>query len=93
MVIIVLTSLNPVFKIVLHTKVYSNKDCYYLYEDKLDGVPSRSYDNVCFDVCQINDEYSSLVVAQLLFLQSEDALKPINMYINSPGKALIITPT
>ena len=34
---------------------------------------------------QVNDEYSSLVVAQLLFLQSEDHKKPIQMYINSPG--------
>ena len=34
---------------------------------------------------QVTDEYSSLVVAQLLFLQSEDSKKPINMYINSPG--------
>ncbi|XP_064386467.1 ATP-dependent Clp protease proteolytic subunit-like isoform X2 [Halichondria panicea] len=36
----------------------------------------------------IHDEYSSLVVAQLLFLQSEDAHKPINMYINSPGGSI-----
>ena len=34
---------------------------------------------------QINDEYSSLIVAQLLYLQSEDPKLPINMYINSPG--------
>lgn len=33
----------------------------------------------------INDDLSSLVVAQLLFLQSESAKKPIHMYINSPG--------
>ncbi|CAG2179276.1 unnamed protein product, partial [Oppiella nova] len=33
----------------------------------------------------INDEMSSLVVAQLLFLQSESAKKPIHLYINSPG--------
>ena len=38
---------------------------------------------------QITDEYSSLIVAQLLFLQSEDTLKPINMYINSPGKCVL----
>ena len=36
---------------------------------------------------QVTDEYSSLVVAQLLYLQSEDHNKPINMYINSPGTA------
>lgn len=33
----------------------------------------------------INDELSSLVVAQLLFLQSESSKKPVQMYINSPG--------
>jgi len=33
----------------------------------------------------ISDEMSSLVVAQLLFLQSESGKKPIHMYINSPG--------
>ncbi|CAK9293184.1 unnamed protein product [Gordionus sp. m RMFG-2023] len=33
----------------------------------------------------INDDMSSLVVAQLLFLQSESNKKPIHMYINSPG--------
>ena len=33
----------------------------------------------------INDDMSSLVVAQLLFLQSESAKKPIHLYINSPG--------
>ncbi|CAF1014045.1 unnamed protein product [Didymodactylos carnosus] len=33
----------------------------------------------------ITDELSSVVVAQLLFLQSESTKKPIHMYINSPG--------
>eukprot|EP00095_Tigriopus_kingsejongensis_P008979 maker-scaffold334_size202906-snap-gene-1.36 protein:Tk08979 transcript:maker-scaffold334_size202906-snap-gene-1.36-mRNA-1 annotation:"atp-dependent clp protease proteolytic mitochondrial" len=33
----------------------------------------------------VNDGISSLVVAQLLFLQSESAKKPIHMYLNSPG--------
>ncbi|KAH9418745.1 hypothetical protein DERP_004071 [Dermatophagoides pteronyssinus] len=33
----------------------------------------------------INDTLSSLVIAQLLFLQSESSKKPIHMYINSPG--------
>jgi ATP-dependent Clp protease protease subunit len=33
----------------------------------------------------INDEVSSLIIAQLLFLQSESSKKPIHMYINSPG--------
>merc|ERR1712002_791167 len=33
----------------------------------------------------VNDYVSSIVVAQLLFLQSESNKKPIHMYINSPG--------
>ena len=34
---------------------------------------------------EINDEVASAVVAQLLFLEAEDAEKDIYMYINSPG--------
>jgi len=33
----------------------------------------------------ITDELASLVIAQLLFLQSESSKKPVHMYINSPG--------
>lgn len=33
----------------------------------------------------IHDSLSSLIIAQLLFLQSESSNKPIHMYINSPG--------
>lgn len=34
---------------------------------------------------EVNDVTASLVVAQLLFLESEDPNKDINLYINSPG--------
>lgn len=33
----------------------------------------------------ITDQVASLVIAQLLFLQSENSKSPIHMYINSPG--------
>ena len=33
----------------------------------------------------IDDNVANLVIAQLLFLQSEDATKDINIYVNSPG--------
>lgn len=33
----------------------------------------------------IHDDVSSVIVAQLLFLQSESNHKPIHLYINSPG--------
>lgn len=42
-------------------------------------------ERIIFIGTPINDEVSSLVVAQMLFLQSEDAEKDINLYINSPG--------
>ena len=34
---------------------------------------------------EVNDDMANLIVAQLLFLQSQDAKKEISMYINSPG--------
>ena len=34
---------------------------------------------------EVNDQMANLIVAQLLFLESEDASKDISMYINSPG--------
>jgi ATP-dependent Clp protease protease subunit len=34
---------------------------------------------------EVNDTTASLIVAQLLFLESEDPNKDINLYINSPG--------
>ncbi|KAJ8305712.1 hypothetical protein KUTeg_016257, partial [Tegillarca granosa] len=34
---------------------------------------------------QITDDLSSVVIAQLLFLQTESNKKPVHLYINSPG--------
>ena len=42
-------------------------------------------DRIIFLDGEINDAVASLVVAQLLFLESEDPDKDINIYINSPG--------
>jgi ATP-dependent Clp protease protease subunit len=42
-------------------------------------------DRIIFIDDEINDATASLVVAQLLFLESEDPDKDINLYINSPG--------
>jgi len=39
----------------------------------------------------INDQVANLVIAQLLFLQSEDPKKDISLYINSPGGAVSST--
>ena len=42
-------------------------------------------DRIIFIGSAINDDVANLIVAQLLFLESEDADKDIHMYINSPG--------
>ena len=42
-------------------------------------------ERIIFLTGQINDNVASLVTAQLLFLESEDPKKEINLYINSPG--------
>jgi len=42
-------------------------------------------DRVVFVVGGVDDQVANLVVAQLLYLESEDADKDIHLYINSPG--------
>lgn len=42
-------------------------------------------DRIVFIGTGINDEISNVIIAQLLFLQSQDATKDISVYINSPG--------
>ena len=57
------------------------------------GRGERSYDiysrllkdRIVFLGGPINDDVANLVTAQLLFLESEDPEREINMYINSPG--------
>ena len=42
-------------------------------------------DRILFIGTPIDDAYSNLVIAQLLFLEAEDPDKDIHLYINSPG--------
>ena len=42
-------------------------------------------ERIIFLTGEVNDEVSSLVCAQLLFLESENPKKDIFLYINSPG--------
>ena len=57
------------------------------------GKGERSYDiysrllldRIVFISGEVNDDMANAVVAQLLFLQSQDPKKQINVYINSPG--------
>ena len=58
-----------------------------------DGRVERAYDiysrllreNIIFVGEDINPHTANLIVAQLLFLESEDPKKDIKLYINSPG--------
>ena len=57
------------------------------------GRGERSYDiysrllkeRIVFINSEITDDLANVVVAQLLFLQSEDATKDVSVYVNSPG--------
>merc|ERR1712027_226239 len=54
-------------------------------ERSYDIYPRLLKDRIICLMGPVDDYISSLVVAQLLFLQSESSKKPIHMYINSPG--------
>jgi ATP-dependent Clp protease protease subunit len=45
-------------------------------------------DRIIFLGSQVNDEVANAIVAQLLFLQSEDPKADVHMYINSPGGSI-----
>ena len=45
-------------------------------------------DRIIFLADQVNDTTASLVVAQLLYLESADPDKDISLYINSPGGSI-----
>ena len=42
-------------------------------------------DRIIFLCGEVEDHLANLVIAQLLFLESEDPKKDISLYINSPG--------
>lgn len=48
-------------------------------------------DNIIFLGGPIDDHTANIIIAQLLFLQSEDPKKEISMYINSPGGSVTAT--
>ena len=55
-------------------------------EERVYDIYSRLLkDRIVFLGTGINDEVANLVVAQLLFLQSEDPKADVDLYINSPG--------
>jgi ATP-dependent Clp protease protease subunit len=55
-------------------------------EERVYDVYSRLLkDRIIFLGTQVNDEVANALVAQMLFLQSDDPKADIHMYINSPG--------
>ena len=48
-------------------------------------------DNIIFLGGPIDDHTANIIVAQLLFLQSEDPKKDISLYVNSPGGSVTAT--
>ena len=60
------------------------------------GQGERSYDifsrllkdRIIFFGDEVNDQTASIIVAQMLFLESEDPDKDIMLYINSPGGSI-----
>ena len=72
-------------------EIYDQLTIPYVIEQT--GRGERAYDifsrllkeRIIFIGTAIDDTVASLVIAQLLFLESEDPNKDINLYINSPG--------
>jgi len=55
-------------------------------EERVYDIYSRLLkDRIIFLGSQVNDEVANLLVAQFLFLQSEDPKADIHLYVNSPG--------
>jgi len=66
------------------------------YVVESNGREERTYDiysrllkdRIIFMGTQVNDEMANAIVAQMLFLQSDDPKADIHMYINSPGGSI-----
>jgi len=55
-------------------------------EERVFDIYSRLLkDRIIFLGSQVNDDVANSLVAQLLFLQSEDSKSDIHLYVNSPG--------
>lgn len=55
-------------------------------EERVFDIYSRLLkDRIVFLGSQVNDEVANSIVAQLLFLQSEDPKADVHLYVNSPG--------
>ncbi|MBM4002094.1 MAG: ATP-dependent Clp endopeptidase proteolytic subunit ClpP [Planctomycetes bacterium] len=58
-------------------------------EERVYDIYSRLLkDRIVFLGTQVNDEVANSIVAQMLFLQSDDPKSDIHLYINSPGGSI-----
>src|SRR3954468_24548905 len=58
-------------------------------EERVYDIYSRLLkDRIIFLQSQVNDEMANAIVAQMLFLQSDDPKADIHLYINSPGGSI-----
>jgi len=70
---------------------YSNSLTPYIIEERqmnmtqMDVFSRLMMDRVLFLGTDVNDQVANIIQAQLLFLESADPTKDIQMYINSPG--------
>lgn len=79
-----------------HTSTFTHRRCYIPMVIEHSSRGERAYDifsrllkeRIVYINGPISDDTSHVVVAQLLFLESENPSKPIHMYINSPGGAV-----
>ncbi len=55
------------------------------YERAYDIYSRLLKERIIFIGTAIDDHVANVIIAQLLFLQNEDATKDVNIYINSPG--------
>ena len=65
-------------------KTYQGERAYDIYSRLLK-------DRIIFLGGQIDDDVANTIIAQLLFLESEDSKKEIQMYVNSPGGSVTST--
>lgn len=75
----------------LHLESYVKSMTPYIVEERklnvaqMDVFSRLMMDRIIFMGTAINDEVANIIQAQLLFLESVDASKDIQIYINSPG--------
>jgi len=75
-----LTQLTFIMPLIPYVVEKSGRD-----ERAMDIYSRLLSDRIIFLGSQVNDETANVVIAQMLFLQSEDANADIYFYINSPG--------